>query len=132
MFIKALLATLLMIAVACPMASAQTTATNSTVAGKWSGSFDGDSSGKFEIVLNQDNNGKLTGQVIMVTDDGSRYPIDLKTAVWENDQLTATYENPSDGGQVSFTGKFADTDLKGTWKANSGQASGIWQASRAK
>ncbi|WP_338873372.1 hypothetical protein WBJ53_30365 [Spirosoma sp. SC4-14] len=129
---KVLLAILLMIAVVSPVASAQTTPTdNTTVAGKWSGSFDGDSSGKFEMVLNQDSSGKLTGQVIMVTDDGSRYPIDLKTAVWEKGQLTATYENPSDGGQVSFTGKFADSDLKGTWQTNAGQASGMWQASRA-
>jgi hypothetical protein len=134
MLIKTLLASILMIVATFQATTAQTTASanSQTVTGKWAGSFDGAASGKFELVLNQDSNGKLTGQVIMLTDDGNRYPIDLKTAVWEKEQLSASYADPSDGDEVSFTGKVADSSLKGTWKSDGGQSVGTWQVSRAK
>lgn len=99
-----------------------------TIAGKWNGTFEGSSSGKFELVINQDNNRKLTGQVIMLADDGNRYPINLKTISWENGQLKASYT--ADGDDVNFAGNYANTSLKGTWTSAGGQDSGTWQATR--
>ncbi|GAB2564633.1 hypothetical protein [Spirosoma areae] len=117
-------------------ASAQTTTTANdslkTVAGKWAGTFEGASSGKFELVLNQDSHQKLTGQVIMLPDDGNRYPISLKTVVWQKGQLSATYTDPSDGDEVSFTGNYTSPMLKGTWKADGGQSTGTWQVTPSK
>lgn len=102
----------------------------SVVAGKWVGSFDGAVSGKFELVLNQNGNRKLTGQVIMLADDGNRYPIDLKTVAWENGKLVAAYVNPQDSGEVNFTGSYVSSQLKGTWTADGGQQTGTWQVTR--
>ncbi len=102
-----------------------------TIVGKWSGTFEGAASGKFELVINQDSNGKLAGQVIMLTDDGSRQPIDLKTITWGKGQLAATYNDPNDGDdEVNFTGTYAKPALKGTWKSDGGQATGTWQVTR--
>ncbi|GAB3800987.1 hypothetical protein GCM10028819_27360 [Spirosoma humi] len=99
-----------------------------TIVGKWAGTFDGSSNGKFELVIKQDSNRKLTGQVVMLTEDGNRYPTDLKTISWENGQLKASYA--TDGDDVSFTGKYTNAALKGTWKSGDGQDSGTWQATR--
>jgi Rieske Fe-S protein len=133
MTIKTLFAAMALVALLFQGANAQTTSAASdsltTLVGKWSGTFDGASSGKFELVINQDSNRKLTGQVIMLADDGNRYPIDLKTVVWQNGQLKASYTD-ADGDEVNFTGKYTKPVLKGTWKSDDGQASGIWQAVR--
>ncbi|QJW92305.1 hypothetical protein HNV11_10345 [Spirosoma taeanense] len=114
---------------------AQSTATQtdtlSLIVGKWTGSFDGAASGNFELVLNQDSNRKLSGQVIMIADDGTRHPIDLKTVAWQNGQLNAAYTDPQDGGEVTFSGKYVSPALKGTWKSDGGQSAGTWQVARA-
>lgn len=101
------------------------------IVGKWAGSYEGSDSGKFELVVNQDSNRKLTGQIIMLPPDGTRYPIDLKTIVWRNGQLNAAYSNPEDGSDVNFSGKHESSALKGTWQANGGQATGNWQVTRS-
>ncbi|GAB3490524.1 hypothetical protein GCM10027341_02350 [Spirosoma knui] len=131
---KALAILLLTIVATYTAASAQTTASTTdslaAVVGKWTGTFDGASSGKFELVLNKDASNKLGGQIIMLADDGNKYPIDLKTANWRNGKLSASYSDPS-GGDVSFSGTLTDPTLKGSWEANGGQATGTWQLTRA-
>jgi hypothetical protein len=93
---------------------------------------EGSDSGKFELVVNQDSNKKLAGQIIMLAPDGNRYPIDLKTISWQNGQLKASYADPQGGSSdPSFLGSMVGSGLKGTWLANGGNDSGSWQASRA-
>lgn len=133
MTIKILVAAIALIASTFQVARAQSSTTaasdsSTSVAGKWAGTFDGSSSGKFELVINQDSNRKLTGQVIMLADDGNRYPIDLKAISWDSGRLTASYS--ADGDDVSFTGKYTNPALKGTWKSSNGQDTGTWQATR--
>lgn len=110
--------------------STASTDTLSTLVGKWTGTYEGDDSGNFELILNRESN-KLTGQIVMLPPDGNRYPINLKTAVWQNGKLSASYTDPSAGNDVNFSGKLADPGMKGTWQANGGQASGTWQLKRA-
>ncbi|WP_245826110.1 hypothetical protein [Spirosoma rigui] len=113
-------------------ATATTTADESaSLAGKWTGTYEGSDSGSFELVINQDSNKKLAGQIIMLAPDGSRYSIDLKTITWQNGQLKASYADPQGGNDPSFQGTMTGSVLKGTWVANGGQDSGNWQASRA-
>lgn len=115
-----------------PTTPAQTAPTDSAAAivGKWTGTFEGASSGKFELVISQDVGRKLTGQVVMLTSDGSRYPITLKTIMYQNGQLSAGFTD-SQNGEVRFMGKPDSTGLKGTWDANDGQDTGSWQVNRA-
>ncbi len=132
MKIKALFLSIGIIMASLSAVNAQTTTSDTLTAivGKWAGTFEGASAGKFELVLNQDSNRKLTGQVIMLPDDGNRYPIELKTVVWQNGQLRATYNDPGDGDEVSFMGSYTSPTLKGTWKSDEGQSTGTWQVSR--
>ncbi|MDB5242550.1 MAG: hypothetical protein JWP57_3175 [Spirosoma sp.] len=138
MSIKALLIGLSMVMTPFSLATAQTataptTADNSsaTISGKWNGSYEGASSGKFELVVTQNNDKKLTGQIIMMTPDGNRYPIALKTLSWQSGQLKASYVDPQEGDNVSFSGKYENSVIKGTWEADGGNSTGNWQASRA-
>ncbi len=124
-----------MLAASLSAVTAQTaTATadsSAMIVGKWTGSYEGSDSGKFELIINQDSTHKLTGQVIMLTPDGNRYPIDLKTITWQNGQLSAAYSGPQGGSDVNFSGKPESSNLKGTWQANGGQDTGSWQVTRA-
>ncbi|GAB4027019.1 hypothetical protein [Spirosoma koreense] len=132
--IKPLFAALFLLVVTLATVRAQTataqTDTLKTVVGKWSGTYTGDSSGKFELVINQDASQKLAGQVIMLPADGSRYPITLKSISWKNGQLKAAYTDPQEGDDVNFTGTYTNPDLEGTWKADEGQSTGTWQLTR--
>lgn len=115
-------------------AKAQTSAsqgdTLTTVVGKWSGTYAGDSSGKFELAINQDNGKKLVGQIHILTDDSNQKPITLKTISWKDGKLIATYTDPEEGDDVSFTGTYTNPDLEGSWKADEGQSTGTWQLTR--
>lgn len=135
MFSKILLWAMGLLMTTFTLTTAQTTTATAdsaaTLVGKWTGSYEGSDSGKFELVINQDGNHQLTGQIVMLPPDGSRYPINLKTVAWQNGQLNATYSDPQSGNAVSFSGKPDGTGLKGTWEANGGQATGNWQVARA-
>lgn len=134
MSIKILLSAIILLVVTFQTTQAQTSAksdTLTTVAGKWAGTYSGDASGKLELVLNQDNSKKLTGQVTMITDDGNRQTASLKTISWQNGQLSATYLDPAEDDEVSFTGSYTNAMLKGTWKSDGGQATGTWQTTRS-
>ncbi|MCX6218423.1 hypothetical protein [Spirosoma sp.] len=100
-----------------------------TLTGTWAGTFDGPTSGKFELVLNQDNNRNVTGKITAINNNGDQYSADLKTVVWQNGKLTITYTYP-EGGDVNLSGNYAKSAFKGTWELGGGQATGTWQASR--
>lgn len=130
MFFRSLLVTLFLFVAAHPVALAQTD-TLMTATGTWVGSFDGDSLGKLELFLNQDSNQKLLGQIIIIPADGNRRPIALKTVTWQNNKLSASYIDPSDGGEVSFTGTYTNQALSGTWQAVDDTDKGTWQLTRS-
>lgn len=134
MSFKALFTAFALLTVTFQLAKAQTSSaandTLKTIVGKWSGTYSGDSSGKFELVVKQDNGQKLTGQLRMLTDDPNLKPINLKTISWKNGRLSAAYTDPEEGNEVSFTGTYIDPDLEGTWKSDEGQSTGTWQLTR--
>lgn len=130
-----IIAVLLIAGITATKAQAISTATAAdsvaAIVGKWTGTYTGDDAGNFELVINRDNGGKLTGQIIMLPADGSRYPIDLKTVTWSNKQLKASYADPSNNNPVTFGGTYDGTVMKGNWEANSGQATGTFQVTKA-
>lgn len=133
MAIRALLTLVILLTLTFQAAKAQNAPTTSdsltTLTGKWAGTFEGETSGKLELLLNQESNRKLTGQITVIVNDGDRYTTELKTVVWQSGKLMATYSDPS-GGDVSFSGNYTKQAFKGTWSSDGGQATGTWQASR--
>lgn len=134
MSIKAFLQAFVLLTATFQLTNAQTSSakndTLTTITGKWSGTYSGDSSGKFELVIKQDNGQKITGQILMLTDDPNRKPTNLKTISWKDGKINATYADPDEGDEVSFTGTYTDPDLEGSWKSDEGQSTGTWQLTR--
>ncbi len=134
MIFKILLTAFSMLMVVFSTANAQTQAvpadSATTLVGKWTGSYDGASSGKFELVINQNDSPKLTGLITMLLPEGSGKPITLKTVTYQDGQVVAAYDDP-ENGEVNLTGKLSNPTLKGTWQLANGQATGNWQLTRA-
>ena len=84
-------------------------------AGTWAGTWDGSGSGEFEMTLDKEKDGGLTGRVA-VTTDGGNYTADLKSVSFDGNKFTAKYDYPLDGSsEVAVAGTFADRAAKGTW-----------------
>ncbi|PRY21126.1 hypothetical protein CLV58_15316 [Spirosoma oryzae] len=109
--------------------SNQTTDSVTAILGQWVGTFEGASSGKLELALQQDSNTRqLGGQLTVIISDGERYTTKLKKVVFSQNRFTASYTEPSDGSDVTLTGELKGTALTGEWTVNDGQGKGTWQA----
>ena len=112
-------------------ARAQTTANAPTdFTGKWSGTFEGASSGTCALELTRDAAGKLTGTMTVMPDGSSSYPITLKTLSVQGNQFKAAYDEPSNNAEVTMEATRTGDELKGTWQLGGDSASGTWQMKR--
>jgi hypothetical protein len=98
--------------------------------GTWSGSWEGNGTGGFELTLEKGKDGAPGGKV-SVTGEPT-YNATLKTLKVEGQKLTATYDFPPDDSlEVALTATFDGDTAKGTWSArgkNGGSelATGTW------
>jgi opacity protein-like surface antigen len=118
MFAHRLFAVLLFVA-CCTLAAAPMSARQSAgadqYAGTWSGTYDGAGSGQFDMTLDKDKDGTMTGKV-NVTTEGGNYSADLKAVVFEGPKMTAKYDFPLDpSAEVIMTATFEGSAAKGTW-----------------
>lgn len=134
MIIKALALLLIglfpLIASQAQVASALGKSTTDSVAvilGRWAGSFDGASSGKLELSIQQANN-QLNGQLTVTITDGERYTTKLKKVTFTRNQFAASYTEPDDGSDITLSGELKGAALTGEWIVNDGQGKGTWQA----
>lgn len=83
--------------------------------GVWAGSWDGPSSGEFDLTLGRDTEGKLQGK-IAVTAGSPPYTSDLKAIALDGADFTARYDYPLDeGGEVTLQITFDGRSGKGSW-----------------
>jgi len=112
-----------------PTSGKQTTDSAAAILGQWVGTFEGGSSGKLELTLQQDSNTRqLGGQLTVIISDRERYTTKLKKAVFSQNRFTASYTEPSDGSDITLTGELKGAALTGEWTVNDGQGKGTWQA----
>lgn len=103
--------------------------------GVWSGSWEGSgSSGGFELTLEKNKDGPLTGKV-SVTGEPT-YKAAFKALSFDGKKMTAKYDfPPSDLAEVVLTATFDGNTAKGTWslraKADGTEAvAGTWTVSK--
>jgi hypothetical protein len=114
-----------------PTSGKQTTDSAAAILGQWVGTFEGTSSGKLELTLQQDSNTRqLGGQLTVIISDRERYTTKLKKAVFSQNRFTASYTEPSDGSDITLTGELKGAALTGEWTVNDGQGKGTWQANQ--
>jgi hypothetical protein len=100
--------------------------------GTWSGTYAGDAYGTLVLTLTPADDDKHTGSM-RVTGDGGGYSAEFKTLTLEAGKMSATFDIPGGGGDVSLEGTFEGDTVTGTWShrnPNGGSASGTWKASR--
>lgn len=102
--------------------------------GTWSGSFDGDISGKFEMsIMPAGANSKHTGKVIVTPDEGDSYTASFKSLTLEGDKLVGKYDDPSGNGEVMLEGTSDGKAASGTWtysRQDNQAAKGMWKLTR--
>lgn len=84
--------------------------------GVWLGTWEGGgASGKFDVTLTKDADGKVTGSVAVIADAGN-YDTKFSSIAFDGDKMTAKYDYPPDvSGEIALTATFGATDAKGTW-----------------
>jgi hypothetical protein len=102
--------------------------------GTWAGTWDGAGSGGFELILEKDKDGAVSGKV-SVTGEPT-YKATLKTISFDGKKMTAKYDFPPDeAAQVLLAASFDGNRATGTWslreKAGDNEvASGGWTVTR--
>lgn len=102
--------------------------------GTWTGTWDGSGTGGFELTLEKDKDGALTGKV-SVTGEPT-YKATLKTLAFDGKKMTASYDFPPDpAGEVRLVTTFDGNTATGTWslreKATGNEvATGGWTVTR--
>jgi hypothetical protein len=102
--------------------------------GIWTGTWDGAGSGGFELTLEKDKNGAISGKV-SVTGEPT-YKATFKALSFDGNKMSARYDFPPDErAEVILAAAFDGNTGTGTWslreKANDNEtASGSWTVTR--
>jgi len=102
--------------------------------GTWTGTWDGAGSGGFELTLEKDKNGAVSGKV-SVTGEPT-YKATFKALSFDGMKMSAKYDFPPDEAEeVMLAASFDSNTAAGTWslreKANNNEvARGRWTVSR--
>ena len=83
--------------------------------GTWTGTWEGPSTGTFDLVMERHTDGQLKGR-LTVTGGSTPYTAEFKALAIEGNALAATYDYPlDDGGEVSIRATLEDRSATGTW-----------------
>lgn len=102
--------------------------------GTWTGTWDGAGSGGFELTMEKDNDGALTGKV-SVTGEPT-YRATFKALSFDGKKMSAKYDFPPDGSdEVVLAASFDGNTATGTWslreQANGNEVvTGTWSVTR--
>lgn len=93
------------------------------IAGSWSGTFEGDDSGTYTVVVNA--NGTVTGTAFS---DDLQQNLALNGTIDNAGNFDAVAGSAANG--ATFTGKFRATTSSGTWNNPTFNESGTWQGTK--
>ena len=105
------------------------------LAGSWSGTFEGDSSGTFTMSIGRDESKNLGGTIEVVPEIGEGYSAQFRTVDIDGNIVTLTYDLTGEGAKVQLDGTLDGKTLKGAWKVtdtatNSVTSSGNFTSSK--
>jgi hypothetical protein len=97
-----------------PAAQAQKP-TEKDLIGTWSGRYAGVSSGAYELTINRDADGKLTGSVSPKPDDGEAYTTPLNSIKFADGKVTMICFDSSGNAEITVEATVEGSSLKGTY-----------------
>jgi len=96
------------------MAYAQSKSDNNA-AGTWSGSWTGGSTGKFEMIIKKDAEGKLTATLSGTPDQGESYTIHSTSIESNGSKLTMKFEGPDGEAEAKVQAVIEGDSMKGDY-----------------
>ena len=96
-------------------AQAQQKATEKDVIGSWSGNWTGGSTGKFELTITKDSEGKLGGTVSPSPDNGQPYTSPLTSVVFADGKLTVKCFDPPGEVEITVETTLENNTIKGKY-----------------
>jgi hypothetical protein len=86
--------------------------------GTWSGTYAGDGTGTFTMVLSKDADNKLGGTVETTADGAGSYKATFKSVVVDGESVKMAYDEPSNSGiEVQLSATVDGGSLKGIWNS---------------
>ena len=95
-------------------AAAQSSAAEDRLIGKWSGPFEGDSTGTYTMTIARDAAQALGGTLDVAPAEGGGYTTTFKSVVVDDTAATLKYD--TDGGEVQIDLTLDGDTFKGSWK----------------
>ena len=83
--------------------------------GNWTGTWNGDTTGKFVMKITKDSEGKLSGRINASSDTGEAFDIYFEPTVAKGNKITAKFEDPFDEREVSIEALLEGSTLKGAY-----------------
>jgi hypothetical protein len=90
-------------------------ATEKDLIGTWAGRYTGGSSGAYELTINRDTDGKLTGSVSPKSDDGESYTTPLNAIKFADGKVTMTCFDSSGNAEITVEATVEGSSLKGDY-----------------
>ena len=88
---------------------------DSAIVGTWAGTWTGGSTGKFEMTIKKDADGKLSGTLTAQPDQGDGYTTSFKSVAVSGAKLTAKFDSPEGDAEGSLEGTLDGKTLKGSY-----------------
>ena len=109
--------------------------TDSAAIGTWNGTWQGGSSGKFEMTITKGPDGKLSGSLTAHPAEGDGYTTNFKSVDVTGGKLTVKLSDPDDEVEITIQGALDPAAMKGSYSVRSkGQGEevdgGTWEAKK--
>jgi hypothetical protein len=101
--------------VAAAAAAQAQKATEKDLIGTWAGKYAGTSSGSYEMTINRDAEGKLSGSVSPKPDDGEPYTSPFNSVTFADGKAMMTLFDPPGNVEITVEVTLEGASLKGTY-----------------
>ena len=113
----------------------KTSSDGAAAVGTWNGTWQGGSSGKFEMTITRGPDGKLTGSLSAHPSEGDGYTTSFKSVDVTGGKLTLKLGDPQDEVEITIQGALDPAAMKGSYSVRSkGQGEevdgGTWEAKK--
>jgi hypothetical protein len=113
--LKKMFASLIILIVGAGYVAHAQSRSGADAAGTWSGSWTGGSTGKFEMTIKKDAEGKLSATLSGTPDQGESYTIHSTSILSDGSKLTMKFEGPDGEAEATVQAVIEGASMKGDY-----------------